>query len=327
MKALSSRQLAYIGAALGVAYGVLARFAFGYAEHFTNTYAVMMLSFIGGVPIALGFITVWFGEYRAKYGWTRRILMPWAASLAFLGCCLALAWEGVICIVLLLPLILLLSSIGGLLAWAIRPLFKSDRSRGCCVAALALLPFGAAPLENLRTAAAEIRTVETQIDIHADRATVWRQIRSVPRIRPEEHFFNFSHLLGFPRPVEARLEGAGVGAVRYATFEHGVLFVETITEWREQDRLVFSIHADTQNIPPTTFDEHVRVGGPYFDVLEGTYQIEALGNGTIRLHLSSRQRLSTRFNAYSHLWTEYLMANLQDYILQIIKRRCEQAGA
>jgi hypothetical protein len=35
-------------------------------------------------------------------------------------------------------------------------------------------------------------------------------------------------------------------------------------------------------------------------------------------------RLSTPFNLYSHFWTAYLMADLQNYILQIIKRRCER---
>lgn len=325
MKALSSRQLQYIGGGLGVAYGLLARFVFGFGHGESSRFVVMSLSFLVGVPLALGFITVWFGEYRARYRWARRVLMPWLASVTFLGGCLLLLWEGVICIVLMLPLILVLSSLGGLLAGLIQPLFKKDRSKVGCVAVVALLPFAAAPVEHLRAEAREIRTVENQIDIRADRATVWRNIRSVPRIRPEEHRFNFSHLLGFPRPVEARLQGTGVGAVRYASFERGVLFIETITEWKDEDRLVFSIKADTEHIPPTTFDEHVTVGGPYFDVLEGTYQIEDRGGGVIRLHLSSRQRLSTGFNAYTHLWTEYLMSDLQGYILQIIKRRCEAA--
>jgi hypothetical protein len=135
-------------------------------------------------------------------------------------------------------------------------------------------------------------------------------------------FFRFISV-GFPASIGSELVGEGIGAVRYATFEKGVLFVETINEWDEPHRLSFSIHADTKNIPPTTFDEHVIIGGKYFDVLSGTYWIEDIGNGDVTLHLSSEQRLSTRFNFYSHFWTEYLMANLQNYILEIIKKRCE----
>lgn len=323
MASLSRKQLVWIGCALGAAYGVVARVVFGL--HKTGgIFDVMSSSFIIGVPIALGFVTVWFGEYREKYGWARRVLTPWAASVACLGCALALAWEGIVCVIIWLPMVLLFSSFGGLLAGLLRLVFPSNRSKNYCVAVVALTPFLAAPLESLRTTAAEVRSVHTSVEISASPAVVWQEIRTVPKIADSEHSFSVSHWIGFPRPVEALLEGHGVGAVRYARFEGDVLFVERITEWDEPKRLSFAIQADTQNIPPTTFDEHVTIGGPYFDVLRGTYVIEPLPSGRVLLHLSSDQRLSTRFNFYSHLWTEWLMADLQNYILHIIKNRCEQ---
>jgi hypothetical protein len=114
--------------------------------------------------------------------------------------------------------------------------------------------------------------------------------------------------------------------VRHATFEGGVLFVETITIWREARELVFKIKANTDSIPPSTLDEHVTVGGPYFDVLEGHYEIERVGPNESRLHLSSQHRLSTRFNGYSGAWTDFIMRDIQGYILGIIKQRCERHG-
>lgn len=326
MASLTRRQLVLAGSALGAVYGLLAR-ALLALDRTGDVFAVMSCSFIVGVPAVLGFVTVWCGEYRAKYGWARRVLTPWVASLAFLGCCLALVWEGIICVSLWLPLVLVLSSFGGLLAGLLRCWFPSRRSQTLCLAVVALLPFGAAPLESLRGAASEIRTVQTSIEIAAPPAAVWREIRSVRRIEEREQVPTFSHLLGFPRPVAALLEGTGVGATRYATFEGGVLFIERVTEWQEGRRLAFSIHADTRHIPPTTFDEHVTIGGRYFDVLRGTYWIEDLAAGRVRLHLSSDPRLSTRFNFYSHFWTEALMADLQNNILRIIKLRCETSPA
>ena len=68
----------------------------------------------------------------------------------------------------------------------------------------------------------------------------------------------------------------------------------------------------------------LAIGGKYFDVLSGTYWIEDIGSGNVVLHLSSSQRLSTRMNFYSHFWTGFLMADLQNYILSILKKRCEQ---
>jgi hypothetical protein len=322
MKILTLKQIVVDGAILGAAYGVFARFVFGLGV-LENFFEVMSAAFIIGVPLALGFITVWFGEYRNS-SWGHWIVMPWVSSLACLACALALAWEGLICIILLLPLILILSSVGGLVAGICLKIIKSRRDRNYCVVIVALLPFVASPIEQLKSAGSEIRTAPTQIKIHASAQTVWSQIRSVPLITEKEQSFSFSHLIGFPRPLEAKLVGEGVGAVRYATFEKGVLFIETINEWDEPHRLSFSIHADTKNIPPETFDKHVLIGGKYFDVLTGTYWIEDIGNGDVILHLSSCQRLSTRFNFYSHFWTEYLMMDLQNYILGIIKKRCEQ---
>ena len=105
------------------------------------------------------------------------------------------------------------------------------------------------------------------------------------------------------------------------------MFVETITDWRPQEALSFDIKADTGSIPPTTLDEHVTVGGPYFDVLEGRYRIERGGEGTVLLQLSSVHRLSTRFNFYSGVWTDFIMRDIQNNILGIIKHRCEDGSS
>ena len=72
-----------------------------------------------------------------------------------------------------------------------------------------------------------------------------------------------------------------------------------------------------------TLDPHVTIGGPFFDVLTGTYTIEPLPGGKVRLHLASRHRISTRFNVYSGLWADAIMRSIQDNILEVIRRRCE----
>ena len=190
---------------------------------------------------------------------------------------------------------------------------------------LILLPYLAAPIESRLPVPMEIRTVRSAIDIQASPETVWALIRSVRSIEPRENHFSWSHFIGFPRPVEATLNGRGIGGVRHATFEGGVEFTETITSWEEPRDLAFTIKANTDSIPPETLDEHVTIGGPYFDVLDGHYEIEPLGVGSVRLHLSSRHRLSTRINVYSGAWTDFIMGDIQTYILGIIKNRAERA--
>ena len=73
----------------------------------------------------------------------------------------------------------------------------------------------------------------------------------------------------------------------------------------------------------TTLDEHVKVGGRYFDVLEGEYELGPLAGGDTLLHLSSRVRVSTHFNAYAGFWTDAVMRSIQSSILQVIKQRAE----
>lgn len=73
--------------------------------------------------------------------------------------------------------------------------------------------------------------METSIDIHAPASAVWAQVVEVPAIRPEETRPALFTRLGFPRPLHATLDHAGVGGHRYAHFERGVLFIETITDW------------------------------------------------------------------------------------------------
>ena len=321
---------ALLGLALGVVYGLICRLLFHVKvvppmPHVPEgLWAIMSVSFIYLVPLALGFLVIWFGE--TKKSWAARVFQPWLAGLAFMAAAIVLHLEGFICVILWLPLVFFMSTLGGILAGILRDLRASDGSKRLCVAAIALLPFVAGPLESLRERETEIRTAHTSIEIAASPAQVWRQIRSVPRITEAEHGPSWSHRLGFPRPTEAVLEGTGVGSVRYARFEGNLLFVEKVTEWEENRRLSFSIKADTVNIPPATLDEHVTIGGPYFDVLHGTYWIEPLGPNRVRLHLSSDQRLATGFNVYAGWWTEWVMHDLQDYILRIIKARAEKAA-
>jgi len=181
-----------------------------------------------------------------------------------------------------------------------------------------------APWEQRVLFSKEIHTTENFIDIAAPVPVIWRNIERVRAIQPSELPDSWSHRIGFPDPVEATLSHEGIGGVRRATFTGGVLFIETIDIWQPEQRLAFSIQAQTDKIPPTTLDEHVRVGGPFFDVLHGEYRLEPLSDGVVRLHLSSQQRLSTDFNWYARIWSDATMSDLQGRILKVVKSRCER---
>lgn len=309
--------------ATGIAYGLLFRVVFG-LERFERVLGVMSIAFLFLVPFAFGYLTVAIGERRHPWSWPARLFAPLITAVAALLAALLLAWEGLICIFLWLPLMCMMAVIGGLAAVAVGAVVRRRKTQAGFACVVALLPLAVGPAEKLVPAPEEIRTVRTSIDIAAGPDVVWRAIARVRRFEAAEHGFAWTHAAGFPRPVEATLDREGVGGVRHASFEGGVVFVERVTAWEPRRHLAFTVHADPESIPMQTLDQHVTVGGEFFDVLEGEYRIEPLAPGIVRLHLASRHRLTTRFNVYSRLWTDFVMADVQRYILARLKARCER---
>lgn len=324
LRALAGRWPHPLAAALlGVVHGLLARLAFGF-EPLKDALGVMTASFIFLVPLSIGAVSVAFIDRKKYPGWGWWLLFPIVPAWIALFAALLLAWEGIICIVLWLPIYTVMAWLGGIIAGIVVRLVERRRDQQLAIVGLALLPYIMAPAENQLSPPLDLRRVENTIDIAAPPDVIWRNISSVRRFQPSEHHFSWVHAIGFPRPVEATLSHEGVGGVRRATFEGGVVFLETITDWEPQQKLTFSIKANTDAIPARTLDEHVVIGGPYFDVLEGEYELEPLPSGGVRLHLRSRTRLSTAFNAYASLWTDFIMSDVQSYILSILKVRCER---
>src|ERR1044072_2025688 len=259
--------LAGIGA--GSLYGLISRLIFktNWDGPAPTIFAIMTLGFIFLVPFALGFLTVYVAEFEKKRSWWFRIFMPWVPGMALIVFAALIGWEGSICLLMALPIFLIMSSLGGITAPAVVKSSKSRAETYSIVIFILVLPFVSAPIESGYESEQSLREVKTSIIIRADREMVWRNIERVPRIKDDEHHFSFFHLIGFPRPIEATLSHEGGGAVRHATFEGGVLFVETITEWKPLEELPFNTKPDPPSIAPTTLDEHVTIGGPYFDVL------------------------------------------------------------
>ncbi len=245
-------------------------------------------------------------------------MVPQIAALAALALALVFAIEGIVCVVFWLPAYIALTAVGGAAAYVV---VRLTRNNDAFLGLVLLLPYGVALIEHGVPSELEVRRVDTQIDINAPAEAVWEQIVDVPLIEESEHGFAWSHVIGFPRPVSARTSARALGALREARFERGVTFYERVTRYEPNLALEFDITADQRSIPKDALDEHVTLGGPYFDVLHGAYRIEPLAAGGTRLHLSSEHRLSTHFNGYAAWWTDFVMRDTQNYILEIVARR------
>ena len=312
------------GALVGFFYGLFMRLTMTALSNSARASMVMTLGFMCFVPFAMGFVTVFIVERSQRQSVAMWALLPWVPLATGLVATMIMLLEGAICVVMFAPLGMMLSTLGGVCGGMAARILKSKRSRALSMGCVMALPFLMAPWEKPVLYKLEVRKVENQIEIEAPASVVWQNIKTVPAISPEELPDSWTSRIGFPDPIAATLSHEGIGGVRRASFSGGVLFLEKVDVWEPERRLAFSIAAQTDLIPPTTLDEHVRVGGPFFDVLRGEYVIEQIGNGRTRLRLSSQDRLSTDFNWYARLWTDAVMSDLQKRILKVVKQRCEK---
>ncbi|MEM7183661.1 MAG: hypothetical protein AAF518_22325 [Spirochaetota bacterium] len=309
--------------------GVLVSLVYGFScqlmvrKKFENeALIVMSYGFVFLLPFCLGIITVYFASERLQKSFLFQIFMPWVTSTCSMVISMLIGMEGTICLFMALPVYFFCSSLGGLLTGLYLRKNNNNRFNPVFLSLFLFTPIISGTIESKIPLPKEIRTVLTEIDIDANPEKIWQHITVIPKITEKQT--GFFYLMGFPKPVEATLSFPGVGGVREAKFEKGLFFLETISKWVPNDELVFDIAADPEQTPLTTLDPHVVVGGHFFDTLEGRYKIIPLGNNRSKLLLSSRYRISTRFNIYARIWSDFLMSDIQNNILRVIKSRCEK---
>ena len=287
---------------------------------------IVSISFLAVVPFAMGYLSVSeylrstaFEEIRL-YKW---FFLPLGSVVLSMLISILVKWEGRICLVFAAPIMFLFSLLGG---FAARIMWGKLRDRAPGRLSALALPLLLLLIEGHVPNPYEIRTVRTEILIHAPASAVWSNIKSVRLIQPTELPQSWVGQAGFPRPLAATLSHEGVGGVRQASFSGGLVFTETVNLWEPDEDLRFSIRANTDLIPKSTLDEHVAIGGAFFDVLDGEYTLEQRPNG-ILLHLASRERLSTHVNPYAGAWTDAVMKAIQDQILVVIRERAERESS
>jgi hypothetical protein len=310
-----------LGAAVGLGYTVPMRLLFSTVLEgkvsAREVVGAMSVAFLAVVPAATGALAVYFAGRRSPVSVWGAITLPWAACWAAILVAMLTLIEGSICIVLAAPLFLCMASVGGLVMRAL----MRWRSKPDTMVAVALLPLAFGGVEGQVACPREAFVVENVRVVDAPPEVVWRHVASVPAIAPAELPWSFSHAIGLPRPIEATLDAQAVGGVRRAIFDRGLVFREEVTDWQPGRTIAFSIAPE--QAPAEALDEHVVVGGRYFDVTDGRYVLHDLGDGRTRLELSSTHRLATTLNGYAGLWSRAIMWDLQRVIMDVVARRAE----
>ena len=80
---------------------------------------------------------------------------------------------------------------------------------------------------------------------------------------------------------------------------------------------------DPDSFPAYALDEHVVVGGKYFDVKDTAYDLVPIEDSATELRVRMGYRVSTRFNWYADPLARFLMGDLAEANLDFYRRRSE----
>jgi hypothetical protein len=166
--------------------------------------------------------------------------------------------------------------------------------------------------------------VKTTIEISAGSQTVWNNIKNVRNIKSNELQTHFVHLIGIPKPLNGELNREEIGGVRRITWEKGIEFQEVVKTWDNGRAFTYDIKVNPNSIPPTTLDEHVMIGGRFFVVVEGGYNIDSISPAKSLVTLKCKYRVTTNLNSYSEIWADFIINDFNEMILKVIKKRSER---
>lgn len=313
--------------ALGALYGLLMRLAFGlplFASGGRSNAAsqVMLWSFVCLVPFLIGTLTVYFsGGRRRSLGYA--FIAPWLPILAFVGGTALLLIEGSICIAMALPLFLGISSLGGVVMWAVLKLYRPSAS---AMSLVLFLPLLLGLWEREQPLPDRLQTTDESVQIDARPEVIWGLINRAEAIRPTEMRDGLAYRIGVPYPQSAHTVETPQGRVRKLRWDKDVHFDEPINAWEENRYIRWTYAFLPGTIPAEALDEHVVIGGKYFDLIDTSYRLTPAEQGT-RLDIHVTYRVSTNFNWYANAWGRLLVDDAARTILQFYKHRAEATAS
>jgi hypothetical protein len=271
-----------------------------------------------GAPFVMGFTVGYFLSIWSEEPESHAFA---ALSLAFLlggGLMVMVAFEGAVCLVMAAPLAIPLAVAGSTAGLAL----AGEVRKGPLTLGLMLLPLGWG-VEAAIPPTETLHEVRSAIEIDAAPEAVWPHVLAFPPLpEPTEWWFE----IGLAYPREARIEGQGVGAIRYCVFSTGP-FVEPITAWEPAKRLAFDVieaPAPLRELSPWNHVHPPHLDG-YLNSRRGEFRLVALPNGRARLEGSTWYQLDMAPAPYWRWVTDNIIGRIHDRVLGHIKTETERA--
>ena len=277
-------------------------------------------AFLIFLPLSLGAIIEYVFALNAPQPLRKTLLRPVWTVLGVLLVGLVVLHEGVICLIMMAPIFLIFLMMGAVFVCQIYiRLWKPSRK----LYSIALLPLlMMVLLPNLSQY--QYGVTEKELIINAPIETVFLSINNIQHIKASEIKASPIFIMGFPKPISGMTEKNQDQWVRQIYWQRGIYFQEKITQSESPTALSWTYQFTPESFPKGSLDDHLEMGGRYFNLLTTDYRLEQISAQQTKLILTIDYRLSTEINWYSNLWVRYVLNEFSDVVLHIYKNRLEQ---
>lgn len=277
-------------------------------------------AFLIFLPLSLGAIIEYVFALNAPQPLRKTLLRPVWTVLGILLVGLVILHEGVICLIMMAPIFLIFLVMGAVFVREIYiRLWKPSRK----LYSIALLPLlMMVLLPNLSQY--QYGVTEKELIINAPIETVFLSINNIQHIKASEIKASPIFIMGFPKPISGMTEKNQDQWVRKIYWQRGIHFQEKITQSESPTALSWTYQFTPESFPKGSLDDHLEMGGRYFNLLTTDYRLEQISAQQTKLILTIDYRLSTEINWYSNLWVRYVLNEFSDVVLHIYKNRLEQ---
>lgn len=222
-----------------------------------------------------------------------------------------IAVDGAICIILLLPLALIAAIFGAWFGLLLLKRLNGDKSKHITMLLVLIITPALLGLEAKINPTPPLRKIVTSVEVNADINKVWDLVVAFPTIEPPEELM---FRLGISYPIDAKIEGEGVGAIRYCNFSTGS-FVEPITNWTKPTLLQFDVKESPMPMKETSIYADLETPHLHDIVIseKGQFSLVKLASGKTLLEGTTWYR--------HDMWPNWYWGPLSDEIIHTIHRR------
>ena len=162
---------------------------------------------------------------------------------------------------------------------------------------------------------------ERTIKIDATPEKIWHQLHNVSNIKPDEVGQAWMYRIGVPLPLAGVTQVTTEGLVRKITMGKSIHFDQISNDWQQNRYVKWRYRFYSDSFPPHALDDHVKIGGHYFDIVDTEYILNPINQTSTELKIRMHYRVSTQFDWYANPVGKLLIGNFEEVILNFYRLR------